>query len=145
MDLRQEQSDKLLISIKNNLSEIESLYDVFNTFEVDYVYRFYHQSYKVFGALNQIEMAVLLFEKIAPDGLSLNQWFRGIAADALAKTFDWNETNSKWLAETRPILEAFWHSHYFLEQMRQYGAELDKSPTLLPEGWAALLYLYDLR
>lgn len=145
MDFRQEQSDKLLINIKNNLSEIESLYNVFHTFEEDYVYRFYHQSFKVFGALNEIEQAVLLFEKIAPDGLSLNEWFRGIAADALSKTFNAKETNSKWLAETRPIIEAFWHSRYFLEQMRQYGAELDKSPALLPEGWAAVLYLYNIR
>ena len=145
MDFRQEQSDRLLINIKNNLSEVESLYKIFRMVEEDYVYRFYHQSYKVFGAVNEVESAVHLFEKIAPEGLSLNQWFRGIADDALTKTFDWKETNPKWLVETRPILEAFWHSKYFLEQMRRYGVELDKSPALLPEGWAAVLYLYNLR
>lgn len=145
MDFRQKQSNRLLNQIKGHLSEIEGLHKIFCSLEEDYIYRFYHQSYKVFGAVNEIERAVQLFEKIAPDGLSLNHWFRGIADEALGKTFEWQETNSKWLAETRPILEAFWQSKYFLEQMLTYGAELDESPKLLPSGWAAVLYLYGIR
>ncbi len=70
MDFRQQQSDKLLNHIKDNLSDIESLYKIFLTVEEDYVYRFYHQSFKVFGAASEIERAVHLFERIAPDGLS---------------------------------------------------------------------------
>jgi hypothetical protein len=29
--------------------------------------------------------------------------------------------------------------------MARYGRELDAAPDVLPYGWAAVLYLYDLR
>ena len=145
MNTRQDQSEKLLNRIKANLPEIENLYRVFTGYEEDYVYRFYHQSFKVFGAIEEIKKAKDLFEKIAPDGISLNEWYCRIADEALVKSFDWERTNPKWLDETRPILEAFWHSKYFLEQMLVAADELQESPQLLPSGWAAVLYLYDLR
>ena len=145
MKTRQDRSEKLLSRIKANLPEIENLYSVFKSYEEDYVYRFYHQSFKVFGAIEEIKKARDLFEKIAPDGISLNHWYCRIADEATRKSFDWEKTNPKWLDETRPILEAFWHSKYFLEQLLHYGAELQKSPQILPSGWAAVLYLYKLR
>lgn len=45
---------------------------------------------------------------------------------------------------TRPILEAFFHARFFLEMAVRY-ADLPGPPTSLPSGWAALLYLYELR
>jgi len=141
----QELSDKLLANIKKNKAEIEKLRDVFRRLEEDYVYRFYHQSFKVFGATGQIKQAKELFERLAPDSLPLNDWFCSIADQAIGKQFDFAKTNQIWLVETRPILEAFWHSKYFLEQMLVAADELDESPSLLPSGWAAVLYLYDLR
>ncbi len=54
------------------------------------------------------------------------------------------EHNRNWLEHTRPLLEAFFHAHYFLK-MAVFYAELEEPPQLLPSGWAALLYLYDLR
>lgn len=86
-----------------------------------------------------------MFARIAPTGCSLNHWFCEIIDEAINKSFDFQKTNPKWLMGTRPILEAFWHSKYFLEQMLHYGKELEESPQLLPSGWAAVLYLYDLR
>ena len=53
--------------------------------------------------------------------------------------------NRRWLEVTRPILEAFFHARYFLEMAVRYGRELEHPPSMLPSGWAALLYLYDLR
>ena len=140
-----ELSDKLLSNIKANRAELESLCDVFKELEEDYVYRFYHQSFKVFGATAQIKQAKELFERLAPDSFPLNDWFREIADEALSKEFDFAKTNQIWLTETRPILEAFWHSKYFLEQMLIAAEELEKSPQILPSGWAAVLYLYNLR
>jgi len=145
MNIKQDQSERLLDRIKANLPEIESLYRIFSGYEEDYVYRFYHQSFKVFGAIEEIKKAKDLFEKIAPDGITLNEWYSQIADEAIGKSFDWEKTNPKWLDETRPILEAFWHSKYFLEQMLHFGTELQASPQLLPSGWAAVLYLYNLR
>ena len=140
-----ELSDKLLTNIKENKAEIEKLCDVFRQLEEDYVYRFYHQSFKVFGATEQLRQAKELFERLAPDSFPLNEWFCEIADAAISKEFDFAKTNQIWLAETRPILEAFWHSKYFLEQMLVAADELEKSPQILPSGWAAVLYLYDLR
>ncbi len=141
----QELSDKLLANIKENKTEIEKLCVIFRKFEEDYVYRFYHQSFKVFGATLQIEQAKELFERLAPDSSPLNKLFRSIADTAIGKEFDFEETNQIWLEETRPILEAFWHSKYFLEQMLVAADVLEESPQILPSGWGAVLYLYNLR
>jgi hypothetical protein len=32
-----------------------------------------------------------------------------------------------------------------LEKIIKYGRELEEAPPMLPSGWAAVLYLYDLR
>jgi hypothetical protein len=45
---------------------------------------------------------------------------------------------------TRPILEAFTHAKSMIEMAVRY-ADLPAPPAPLPSGWAALLYLYDLR
>jgi hypothetical protein len=38
---------------------------------------------------------------------------------------DFNEkTNDEWLQQTRPILEAFWHTKYFFSMMHQPGGIL---------------------
>jgi hypothetical protein len=145
MDIKQTQSELLLNKIKANLAEIERLYKNFISVEEDYIYRFYHQSFKVFGAVEEIKTARVLFEKIAPDEIEINNWYSQITDEAIGKSFDWEKTNADWLNETRPILEAFWHSKYFLEQMISCANDLDESPQILPSGWAAVLYLYNLR
>ena len=55
------------------------------------------------------------------------------------------EDNEHWPDVTRPILEAFFHSKYFLEMAVKFGRSLEHPPRLMPSGWAALLYLYNLR
>src|SRR6266567_7691723 len=50
-----------------------------------------------------------------------------------------------WLEVTGPIVEAFFHAHYFLEMAVRYGKQLQHPPRQLPSGWAAFLYLYNLR
>ncbi len=52
--------------------------------------------------------------------------------------------NPDWARHTRPILEAFFHARFFLEMAVRY-AGLEKAPTTLPSGWAALLCLYRIR
>jgi hypothetical protein len=46
---------------------------------------------------------------------------------------------------TRPFVEAFFHARYFLAMAVKYGRELEFPPALMPSGWAAVLYLFDLR
>lgn len=143
--LRQAQADALLENIKNHRADVESLFKTFKREEPDLVYRFYHQSFKVFTMVDLVRHAADLFQRISPDSVDLNDLFDSITSEALGKSFDTNETNSKWLAETMPILQGFWHSKYFLEQMLVAADELEETPEILPSGWAAVLYLYNLR
>jgi hypothetical protein len=55
------------------------------------------------------------------------------------------EDNRNWETVTRPMLEAFFHARFFLEMAVKYGKELKTPPQTLPSGWAAVLYLYNLR
>ncbi len=135
---------KLLYNIKAYHQDVSRLLLAFKEAEEDFVYRFYHQSFKVFNFNDYIVTAKELFLKCAPDPVTLNKPFLNIVDEALEKKFN-DETNKNWEEETRPILEAFWHCKYFLEQMEQYGNELDECPQILPSGWAAVLHLYNLK
>lgn len=52
--------------------------------------------------------------------------------------------NNHWSLVTRPIVEAFFHARFFLEMAVRY-APIDAPPRPMPSGYAALLYLYQLR
>jgi hypothetical protein len=136
---------KLLMHIQTALPKLEALLGQFTSdwgYE-DPVYRFYHQSFKIYGLQGSTKKIVAELQALAPDR-SLNQWFLQIVKDGTEKTFE-PEHNRRWLEVTRPILEAFFHARYFLEMAVRYGRELEYPPRSLPSGWAALLYLYDLR
>lgn len=136
---------KLLEKIKEHNAEIDSLYALFQRLEPEIVYRFYHQSFKVYTATSLIKQARELFERLSPDAQPLNSWYLHIADTAISKKFDSAKSNQIWLEETRPIVEAFWHSKHFLQHMIESADELETAPQLLPYGWAGVLYLYDLR
>ena len=76
--------------------------------------------------------------------MPLNSSFERILAEGTGKTFT-PEANKAWDATTRPLVEAFFHARFFLEMAIKYADELDEPPSMLPSGWAALLYLYNLR
>ena len=108
----------------------------------DPIYRFYHQSFKVYGLQDDTERIVHLLETLVPDR-PLNPWFRQIIDEGTGKSFR-PEDHADWTRVTRPILEAFFHARFFLEMAVRY-ATLSECPNPLPSGYAALLYLYRLR
>ncbi len=108
----------------------------------DPVYRFYHQSFKVYFLQEQTTRIVGLLESLAPDR-SLNGWFREIVEQGTGRVFKLDD-NAQWTRLTRPILEAFFHARFFLEMAVRYST-LVEPPLPLPSGYAALLYLYGLR
>ena len=110
----------------------------------DRIYRFYHQSFKVYGLQPSTNEIVQALRALAPKTKRLHPWFEMIIAEGTGRVFK-PEDNKNWLAVTRPILEAFFHAKYFLEMALKYGKKLRRPPTLLPSGWAAILSLYDLR
>jgi hypothetical protein len=108
----------------------------------DPVYRFYHQSFKVYYLQEQTKSIVAALRDLAPDR-PLNPWFLHIVTLGTGHQFS-AEHNSRWTEVTRPMIEAFFHARYFLEMAVRYS-ELESPPRSLPSGYAALLYLYGLR
>jgi hypothetical protein len=113
-----EEEARLLEAIKAMLRKLEAI--LAQTEEPwgceDGVYRFYHQSFKVYGLQRLTKDVVEALQAIAPER-KLDAWF----------------------------LEAFFHAHYMLSMVCKYGRELESPPKLLPSGWAAVLSLYGMR
>jgi hypothetical protein len=108
----------------------------------DPVYRFYHQSFKVYALQETTRTIVAELQGLLP-GCRLNPWFGEIVEAGTGHQFDLS-CNQDWLRHTRPILEAFFHARFMLEMAVRY-ADLEAPPHILPSGWATLLYLYHLR
>ncbi|MGH7293673.1 MAG: hypothetical protein ACRELB_02010 [Polyangiaceae bacterium] len=140
---RHRQEATLLREIKARLPELRELLEEVDDVADDLVYRFFHQSWKVYGAQDYTERAVVALQALMPE-IALNEWFRQIVKAGTGREFT-PEHNGRWLEVTRPMLEAFWHARYFLAMVVEYGAELDEPQSILPSGWAAVLYLYGLR
>jgi hypothetical protein len=136
---------ELLDQLNQQIDEIEALVKAFESIEEDGVYRYYHQSTKVYSLQEAVKRARRLFEELAPDGTQLNSWFTTICDDACEHKFTPARSNQQWYQETRPILEGFWHCLYFLRQLARYRREVDQPPQIMPYGWAAVLYLYGIR
>lgn len=109
----------------------------------DYIYRFYHQSFKVYHLQGMTLKIIERLQALAPNR-PLNDWFMHIINEGTGKSF-MEKDNKNWLEVTRPIIEAFFHSRYFLEMAVKYGKTLEYPPRMMPSGWAAILYLYNLR
>ena len=136
---------ELLKNLQAQLPELEALLAQCSNqwgYE-DPIYRFYHHSFKVYSLQDQTTKIVKALQGLAPQ-IPLNEQFLRIGAEGTGKIFQ-PEDNRNWEEVTRPILEAFFHAHYFLEMAVKYGRELKVPPQTLPSGWAAVLYLYNLR
>ena len=136
--------DTLLRNLRSRQAEVTALLAECSShwgFE-DPIYRFYHQSFKVYWLQEETARIVRVLESLAPDR-PLNPWFRQIVEQGTGKSFE-PAHNADWTAVTRPIVEAFFHARFFLEMAVRY-ATLDGPPDALPSGYAALLYLYGLR
>jgi len=143
--LRREREERLFAAIQERLPALEKLLTESNghwSYE-DLVYRFYHQSFKVYRAQEHTERIVAALRSLLPDVL-LNESFTQIVTEGTGRSFQ-HEDNARWLEVTRPMLEAFFHAKYFLEMVCRYGRELKEPPEILPSGWASVLYLYGLR
>jgi hypothetical protein len=136
---------RLLENLKASMPGLESLLEQCSShwgYE-DPVYRFYHQSFKVYRLQESTQAIVAALQALAPER-KLDDWFMRIVNEGTGKTFE-PEHNRRWLEVTGPIVEAFFHARYFLEMAVRYGKELKVPPRMLPSGWAAFLCLYRLR
>lgn len=140
------QHQLLLTRIKERLPELtELLAEISDEWcSEDLVYRFWHQSFKVYYLQGFTEKIVASLESLAPQDSDLHPWFREIVRTGTGLKFE-SAHNNAWTDHTRPMLEAFFHARFMLEMAVRYGRELETAPSLLPSGWAALLELYEIR
>lgn len=108
----------------------------------DPIYRFYHQSFKVYYLQDRTLQIVRALEQLSPER-PLHPSFREIIEQGTGKVFELAD-NRNWTPTTRPILEAYFHARFFLDVAIRC-ADIEEPPTFLPSGYAALLYLYGLR
>lgn len=137
--------DHLLARLKEKADELRALLEKMERHWgiEDGVYRFYHQSLKVCDVQELTKEAVDLLQSLLPER-HLNDWFMQIVREGTGKKFKLSH-NENWLHHTRPMVEALFHAHYFMKMACKYGLKLEAQPAVLPSGYAALLYLYDLR
>ena len=136
---------RLLLQAKGQLSQLKALLEEMSNhwgYE-DPIYRFYHQSFKVYAIQTQTQQIVAALKNLAPH-LELNSDFLQIVAEGTDKKFS-QAHNQNWLHYTRPMLEAFFMAKHMLEMVCKYAQELNEPPQMLPSGWATVLYLYNLR
>ncbi len=139
---------ELLSNIKSNLPELEELLnDVNSDWYEDFIYRYYHHSWKVFDRQFIIRKIVKILEKIKPLNTSFCDMFIEDVVDIVIPEKEYNvqKYNRDWRKYAKPILDAFFYAKYFLEMTVKYGKELDGSPDVLPYGYAALATLYGIR
>ena len=162
---REEKEQTLLANLKSRKAELAALLESCSDqwgYE-DLIYRFYHQSFKVFLDVQPAtEKIVAALRALLPEQ-PLNEWFLQIVAEGTGRKFAL-EMNDDWLRHTRPIVEAFFHARYMLEMAVRYAGR--KAPPkkrqqrhppgdvrrlahlkahVMPSGWAAFLYLFNLR
>ena len=144
--MSREFANKLNLELRRQLHELEVLLDKVNDRWVyeDGMYRYYHHSYKVFHLQQYTLLMEQALQKLAPDK-ELNQEFNRIVQAGIGKEFTL-DMNVDWATHADPVVLAFLHAKYFLEQAVKYGkAVSDEGYGLLPSGYAALLYLYNNR
>lgn len=142
---RDERVKILLLNLKDRLPELEKLLAGVSDhwgYE-DRVYRFYHQSFKVYE-VQLVTISITRMLKSLLPGVPLNRTYNDIVRDGTGEVFR-PEHNEKFSEITRPMIEAFLHARFFLEMAVRYGKVLEQEPSPLPSGWAALLYLWNLR
>jgi hypothetical protein len=140
----------LLVAIKANLAKLDQMLAKMNDtwrYE-DGMYRFYHQSFKVYALQSYTVAATHLFEEIGKaagiERFNLNPHYRRIIQEGTGIIFE-QDHNRIWSQITRPIIEAFLHARYFVEMQLKYGRNLDQPPQPILSGWAATLCLYNIR
>lgn len=134
----------LLDRLRERKPELEQMLQEMSghwTYE-DYFYRYYHVSFKVYSVQTTTEKAARFLRDLLPER-KLNMMFERIVRDGTGKEFELAH-NDDWDGHTRPMLEAFTHAKFMIEMAVRYAA-LKEPPQPMPSGYAALLYLYDLR
>jgi hypothetical protein len=121
----QERINALFLRIKSRLPELEVLARDLEEAEEDGVYRFYHGSNQVFFLQEPVREAFTLIKEIGREDDPPNFEYARIVETGTAHKFG-ATTNENWDVETKPILEAFWRTKYFLNMMVKYARDTNR-------------------
>lgn len=145
-ELETKKHNELLLNIKTNIVELKNVYTKILDHWVyeDLIYRYYHQSYKVYYIQDYTKQIVDVLMKCAPESTEMNSDFKRIFEAGQSIKFK-SSHNQNWDKHTKPLLEAFFHAKYFLEMIIKYGEKYETAPEELDSGWASVLYFYNLR
>jgi len=134
---REEKERTLLANLKSRRPELAALLESCSDhwgYE-DPIYRFYHASFKVMRLRATTDKIVATLHNLLPEQ-PLNEMFLQIIAEGAGRESSHDTP--------RAVVEAFFHARYMLEMAVRY-ADLEAPPQTLPSGWAAFLYLFNLR
>ena len=137
------ESQELLKRIKAALPQLEALYEDLDHQYEDRFYRYYHGSYKLYALQTTTLKVVEALQALCP-GRPLNDAFSRILSEGTGQS-RLEARGGGGDSKERHILEAFFHARAFLEMAIRYGKSLEVAPSWLPQGWASVLYLFDLR
>ena len=121
----------------------------------DLVYRFWHQSFKVYALQDCTQRGVDIIRSFAPPGSKLHPFFEEIVEQGTGVVFEMSHNND-WTKHTRAIVEAFWHVTHIVEMMVKHApseatqsmekdVEEDGSFHFISSGWATVLEVFNLR
>jgi hypothetical protein len=125
----QKLNQELLDNIKKKMPELEELLEKIkgHWYYEDMIYRFFHNSFKVYHVQEDTCQIVELLKSLAPEGITFNAKFELIFKEGTGKKFQ-SSHNKEWEKHTRPMIEAFLHAKFFLEMAVKYGKKLEEAP-----------------
>ena len=134
----------LLEQLRTHLDELTRTQQQAHGPEVtDRLYRFWHQSFKVFRLQDVTEQIADVLRR-AGGGRPLNPWFEQLVADGTGHVFH-PEDNGRWYETTAPVVHSFLHVRHLLDVTVEAATTLEAPTPMLPSGWATVLCLYQLR
>ena len=136
---------ELLDAIRHRRAEIEELQRGLEAAEADGVLGYYEPGVEIYQLQPAVRAARKFLAALAPAGIELNPGFLEVCRGACARRFEWEANPGDWGAETRPILEGFWHCRYFVRMLARFGCEPEAASGPMSPGRAAVLCLYGLR
>lgn len=141
-ELCNEPHDALLARVRASLPALEALQQEMAEAEAVGILRFYNSDLRVYDLRLLVERAGVVFREIAGEG-ELALPFEILVQDAAVDRLDLRNSRV-WIMSALPVLTAFHHCQFLVEQHVRYGREMERAPDVPPVGWAALLCLYCL-
>ena len=137
--------DTLLTASRLALPDLEALLETIleDWNHWDGIYRFYHQSFKVYH-LQALTLRISDALQALMPGREMNGLFQQVLTAGTGREFH-NSDNRAWVPETLPVTAAYLHAKTFLEVAIRCAKTYDHVESSLPSDLALFLYLFDLR